>query len=67
MKVKMYEKINTDRTVVNMEWADNKKLDVGIQPAEFVDALFWGKVVNYTCNIKNNRTYARIPKTLIFG
>ena len=53
--------------MVIMEWVGNKNLDVGIQPAEFFGALFRGKVVNYTCNIKNNRTYARIPKTLIFG
>ena len=41
MKVNMYEKINTDRTVVNMEWADNKKLDVGIHTDEWFGDVFW--------------------------
>ena len=55
-----YEKIDTDGDVVNMEWSDNKIFDVGSNTVEWFGAVFMWKVVNLTCNIKNNRMYAHI-------
>ena len=46
MKVKMYDKINIGMIVVNIEWADNTKLDFGSHPYEWFGAKFLRKVVN---------------------
>ena len=36
----VYEKINTDMTVVNFEWADNKSIYVKIHTPEWFGAMF---------------------------
>ena len=35
-----YDKINTDRTMMNMDWTYIKRLDVGIHTSEWFVAVF---------------------------